>query len=514
VIDHQNNYKENKSCKICRTLFHSREQYLLHIKQNDCDFKIQSGTGRIKENNIPSLKKNNRLILSKDAFEGFLKQYELIPRLDFKDIYQLINYYSKDLNELYSKTLQINGSIKSQICASVLFYKKIFTNNSNEEFEGDDEHVINNIAYFCPLSSPLSHVEQIDSFFDTQISEINQRIEEFLNNGSGWILKRFIKLELHIGIYKAKYGCYRSIPKKLINKKAIINIKSNDFKCFLYSLLAFFHPVEKDQTNISNYLKYENDFNLEGIQFPTTLEMISKFEKNNNLAINVYSYKQYENDYEILPVKISKSSDKPICLLIYYDHFYLIKHFNRLLGNESSFNHYFCYFCLSGFKTQVKLDNHLKFCKEVKPQRIILPSEEDKIMKYNHYDKQELFPFCIYADFECITKKINQNITLKTNIYQEHEVCGYAYIMVDYENNIINHNLYRGRNAAKFFLKEMKSIYLKVLKYLKNPKKIIFTAEDEINFNSTNECYLCHKNFKYAIKCRDHCHNSGLYQGL
>jgi hypothetical protein len=62
----------------------------------------------------------------------------------------------------------------------------------------------------------------------------------------------------------------------------------------------------------------------------------------------------------------------------------------------------------------------------VKPQKIILPKLDDNIMKYNQYEKQEIFPFVLYADFECLLLPTNKQLTDKTNIYQEHKVCSFA----------------------------------------------------------------------------------------
>lgn len=512
-LEHINSSKKN-SCNNCKLLFPTKEQYNLHLKHNDCDFINQMGSGKNKIlNDSPKLNKSNNFILRKKALKGFVKQYELTPEKTFKDVYELVNFYSKDLDEILSKILSTEHSVKVQICLSVLFYKNLYVNEDSED--KDENSIINNIAYFCPLNTPLTHVENIKSTIDTQIGEINNQIEEFINNGSGWTVDYIVRLDLRIAKYKSRYGCYISIPEKLRNKKTILNIKSKDSKCFLWSIIAHLHPAERDQTNISNYLKYENDFNTNGIKFPINLEMIPKFEKNNNLCINVYSYREEKDgNYEILPIKISKAHEKPICLLLYSDHFFLIKNFNRLLGYDNSTFHHFCFFCLSGFVNSIKLENHIKFCKDVKPQRILLPSVGDNIMKFEQFEKQEVYAFVMYADFECLTVPVEKRITKKTLIYQEHEVCSFAYILIDNDNKIVNHNLYRGKNAARKFLKEIKDIYEKIAIFLENPKTMIFTEEDELNFTSSKKCYLCGKDFGYDIKVRDHSHITGFYRGI
>jgi hypothetical protein len=59
-------------------------------------------------------------------------------------------------------------------------------------------------------------------------------METFEIRGSQWVLSRIVKVELKINKYNPLRGnSYIPLPKILANKKAIINIKNNDNKCFL-----------------------------------------------------------------------------------------------------------------------------------------------------------------------------------------------------------------------------------------------------------------------------------------
>ena len=48
---------------------------------------------------------------------------------------------------------------------------------------------------------------------------------------------------------------------------------------------------------------------------------------------------------------------------------------------------------------------------------------------------------------------------------------------------------------------------------------MIFTEEDELNYNKSKTCWICKQEFpekmddKGKTKCRDHCHFSGKYRG-
>ena len=62
-------------------------------------------------------------------------------------------------------------------------------------------------------------------------------------------------------------GSYIILPKWISSKKACINIKNNDKKCFAWCILAHLNPVEIHPERTSNYkkkfddLKFRNDIN-------------------------------------------------------------------------------------------------------------------------------------------------------------------------------------------------------------------------------------------------------------
>ena len=107
--------------------------------------------------------------------------------------------------------------------------------------------------------------------------------------------------------YTPLYGrSYIELPEFIQNKKACINIKNEDNKCFLWSVLAHIFPVEKNANRLSNYIKHEQYINMKNIEYPIAINDIKKIEKlNPNLSINVFSYEEknknntyIKNDYD------------------------------------------------------------------------------------------------------------------------------------------------------------------------------------------------------------------------
>jgi hypothetical protein len=472
-------------CDDCRIIFYSREKLSLHKKSRHCG-QLGRGSNVDFEGNL-ELSTNNPIELTGKAFKSFVKLYTLIPERKFQDPRHLILHYQNDFNEVFSKLLSSDLNMKVQLCFQILFEKNL------EIFEADDRNfkTIENIAYFCAFPTILNHVDNIEETLSTQVLEVENRIDRFVNQGSFWNVNRIMKVDIRVGKYITRYGCYdKKLPSILYNKKALLNIKSFDNKCFLWSIIAHKFPVEnsdyKQQCNVSNYLKYENYFNTDDIEFPVSLEMIPKFAKRNNLLINIYDFRHIEEmrKFEIVPIKIAKCFDNNINLLLHEDHFYLIKNFNRLCANENNCGHHFCYFCLQALRSNELLIRHMSKCKEIKPQRVILPETDNYVLRFKAYNQQIKFPFVIYADFETLTSKVNVECTSKTKIFQKHIVCSYGYVIIDLNKDIIFSEFYRGEDANEKFLHSIKRQSEKLIYYLKNIKRLKMSKADRIEFKN------------------------------
>jgi hypothetical protein len=94
--------------------------------------------------------------------------------------------------------------------------------------------------------------------------------------------------------------------------------------------------------------------------------------------------------------------------------------------------------------------------------KIVLPTEENKLLEFKNIGKQLKVPFIIYADFEAITEPIdsvNKSPDKSyTESYQKHEPCGYAYKVVCIDSKYTKPTkLYRGENCIEKFIQCVKS---------------------------------------------------------
>ena len=118
------------------------------------------------------------------------------------------------------------------------------------------------------------------------------------------MLDKLLKSDLRILEYSPLQV---SLPKGLQKKKAVINIKNKDEKCFLWSVIVGLYGDKKDRhsNRVYLYVCYEKDFNLQGISFPMTLTYIPKFKRRNNVSISVYGHRRKGQDGFVYSLKFS-----------------------------------------------------------------------------------------------------------------------------------------------------------------------------------------------------------------
>ena len=165
-------------------------------------------------------------------------------------------------------------------------------------------------------------------------------------------------------MYSSLIGsAFVELPNKLKNsKKSLINIKSNDIKCFLWCHVRHLNLMSRNPNRITKEdKKLVSSLNYEGIEFPVSRKDYCKIEKENNICINVFCY---ENGLTY-PIYVSgeKFNDFMDLLLIFDEsnsHYVYIKDFNRFMFNKAKNKNkkYFCKFCLQCFSIEKVLAEH------------------------------------------------------------------------------------------------------------------------------------------------------------
>ena len=123
------------------------------------------------------------------------------------------------------------------------------------------------------------------------------------------------------------------------------------------------------------------------------------------------------NTNEIKQAYVSKYNnecDNQVNLLMITDgttnwHYLAIKNISGLLRGITS-NHDGDFYCSNYFHshtTKRKLKKHERECKNHDFCDIIMPDEDNKILKYNIGEQSLKVPFNIYSDLECLLQKKN-----------------------------------------------------------------------------------------------------------
>ena len=211
--------------------------------------------------------------------------------------------------------------------------------------------------------------------------------QKFQKEGPGWGVDEVLHLKLLIGKYKLLKGSqYFELPKKIAKTHSILNMQNKDDKCFLWSILVHLHvvPHHEHGYRVEKYITYENELTIEMITYSVAVKDVPKFEKQNDISVNVFAY---EDGY--YPLYISRDQkERDINLLLLEEkgktHYCLIKNLNGMLHTQTKCKtqQYFCTYCLHGFIREDLLTAHKPLCETHGPQCTKLPNEKDRFMKF------------------------------------------------------------------------------------------------------------------------------------
>ena len=181
-------------------------------------------------------------------------------------------------NEIVNKTLnkfiKINDTyrFKNQVIANCKFIKYDY------EEMADDQILERKIATDMKTNQTQIQFEEDDHNIALIL---NQRAHNVELEGSGFDFQHIIELSIHMYLISDVKG--KSYVKLPFTHQSVLNIKNNDNLCFLWCILACFHPVDSKNhsSRVSKYEPYSNELNVENIDLKDGMKIkgISKFEK-------------------------------------------------------------------------------------------------------------------------------------------------------------------------------------------------------------------------------------------
>ena len=148
------------------------------------------------------------------------------------------------------------------------------------------------IKYFKKKNDIISQSTDLDAWYDEKVKDqLLVKAEEFQEENSDWPLIEIINLLVDINKYapfSIGLSTYKDLPKYIQTKKAVVNIKANDPYCFFCSVTAALNHVENNTCVMSSFPHFSELLKCDNIKFPMSFSDIKKFEKGNNLSINIY----------------------------------------------------------------------------------------------------------------------------------------------------------------------------------------------------------------------------------
>ena len=154
------------------------------------------------------------------------------------------------------------------------------------------EEEVSVVAHFRSKTHKLIGIDDTEESLNTMKEKMLESFSEYQKRGSGWRLRRVDLLEIHIGEYQPLRGKgYVPLSETIRKKKAIINMKNDDDdddECFKWAVTRALNPTEDNPQRITRILKEQaKELDWEGIEFPTPLDNIKKFEKNNIIGVKL-----------------------------------------------------------------------------------------------------------------------------------------------------------------------------------------------------------------------------------
>jgi hypothetical protein len=198
-------------------------------------------------------------VLTKHGIKKKVKKYVINPKGVYDPAYFLNTTKDEITTLINSETEPKNVSI-SLACEMV----------RNDPKTGER---VSTVAHLRSKPHKLVGTDDTEEALNTMKEKMLKSFSEYQKRGSGWRLIRVDLLEIHIGKFQPLRGKgHEPLPESIKRKKAIINMKNNDDKCFKWAVTRALNPIEHNPERISKTLTEQSkELNWKEIEFPTPL---------------------------------------------------------------------------------------------------------------------------------------------------------------------------------------------------------------------------------------------------
>lgn len=508
-------------CNVCGLIFQDRDQFRAHFETHAAESQF------ITKNNI---------------FHGAaVTKVKIHPHgeVDLRDLMQ------RDHDQIIL-TIQNELNIGQSLKVNVVIQARMI------QIDGIDNQVARELIF--PFRAFNFQTFQYDNDLDSKVhnatDQLSTRIEDFVQEGSGWILEELVSTSLEFALCQSLNGrCGFSIVKNPKDvKKARMQIKrmdSDSSKCFYYAIAHHFTQstcYEELNAYIDSHLIRLDTDDHDGVK----VRQIDQFMRKNpqisqKVRINVI-YQEGEAFYPIYASKNISVRDS-VNLLLHKvgnsngelrHHYSYIEDLNILLrksyksddGSRTYEKAFVCPNCMQKFSSEEVLSNHQTACYHDDPARVVL---SEKPIKFEKFGSKVKTPFIGFFDFESNVVSVNperqclkcekSKCEHKTRNETTQTPSGYSYVIIDTRGQIVAKKTYLGEDPVNHMINSLLKNHEKIIKplYQSFPYPNL-TAKEEKSFKEATHCHICEGSLQDEEtgefdRVRDHDHVLGGYLG-
>ena len=241
---------------------------------------------------------NSKMELIKTAHTGNYRLFRRSLNSD-RNVYEKLRHVT--LNDVRGILRQQRGNVKYYVTGNFVFEKP------------HRPGVVTDPSIFLS-SNPIATTSSkpIEQILEKIYNEIVEKVESFQRNGSGWVLRDILDVDLRVMTYDpTRANSYLKLPEIFNKSHSILNIRNDDDKCALWCILAHLFPKHQHNERIHRdnnptaYREHEHQLITRDVEFPLKISDVGKLERWNNLAINIFSIEKLSN---LIPIRISEAS--------------------------------------------------------------------------------------------------------------------------------------------------------------------------------------------------------------
>src|SRR3978361_159471 len=257
----------------------------------------------------------------RSAFRGRIVSYKANSEQSHLSVFDFMDEVRASVIDLLGNEVKKHGQVKVNFELFGLYF-----------LPSQD---LRDIKSFLTRNSVLYASTNLSDIYNSFTQNLDVKASNFLERDSGWILERFLHLEININKFNPlRASSYIPLPVEVSKKQAVINIKNNDQFCFGWSLMPAVCPAAINVNRVSSYPDFMTYFDFTGISFPTPLKEIKIFESQNDISLNVNG---------IDKIYLADKQKYQVVGPLHYTERKRDRHINLLLIDDSEGNTHYCY---------------------------------------------------------------------------------------------------------------------------------------------------------------------------